>query len=74
MELPEIPESERIYFNIPYQAKGLANELHCEYDGDKKLWFTGLKNTHLHMLVKKFGVNEATSETAKLLLDEKLEE
>lgn len=70
--LPPIPENERIYFNVPYMAKGLAMVTNCGFDSSKKLWFTGCNNTFLYVLVNKYKINKNTSENAKKLLDEAL--
>lgn len=41
---------------------------------EKKRWFTGSLNTHSHALVGLYRVNDATSDQARELLKEKLEE
>lgn len=71
--LPPLQEDERIYLNVTYKTKPFAQYAHCGFDSEKKLWFTGSLNAHLHELVKLYGVNEATSEKAKQLLKEKLD-
>ena len=71
--LPPLPEDERIYLNVPYMARDFAKASHCGFDSEKKLWFTGSHNANLVALVKLYGVNETTSEKAKRLLKEKLE-
>lgn len=71
--LPPLPEDERIYLNVPDIAKDFAKYSHCGFDPERKLWFTGSLNKYLHVLVDLYGVNEATSEKAKQLLKEKLE-
>lgn len=70
--LPALLEDERIYLNASYMARGFAWYSHCEFDPEKKLWFTGLHNGNLSTLVKLYGVNKATSDKAKQLLKEKI--
>lgn len=65
MTLPPLEENERIYLNVPYNARGFAKAVHCGFDPDKKLWFTGLQNRHLAKLIELYGVNEATSEEVR---------
>ncbi len=72
--LPPLPEDERIYLNVPYMARDFARYSHCGFDPEKKLWFTGSLNRNLCALVELYGVNEATTEKAKRLLKEKLED
>lgn len=72
--LPPLPEDERIYLNVDYIARSFAKFCHCGFDTATKLWFTGCKNAHLHSLVDLYGVNEATSEKARHLLEEALAE
>lgn len=72
--LPPLTEEERIYLNVPYAAKQFAQYSNCGFDSDKKLWFTGVHNSNLYALVDLYGVNKATSQPAKQLLREKLEE
>ncbi len=72
--LPPLPEDDRIYLNVPYRARGFAQYSHCGFDTARKLWFTGSLNSHLFALVTLYGVNEATSDKAKQLLQEKLTE
>lgn len=72
--LPPLTEEERIYLNVPYAAKRFAQYSNCGFDSDKKLWFTGVHNSNLYALVDLYGVNEATSQQARQLLREKLEE
>ena len=72
--LPILAEDERIYLNVSYAAKQFAQYSNCGFDSDKKLWFTGVHNSNLYALVDLYGVNEATSECAKQMLKEKLEE
>ena len=66
--LPPLTEEERIYLTVPYMARGFAQYSHCGFDSEKKLWFTGLHNSNLRVLIKLYEVNEATSEKAKRLL------
>lgn len=73
-ELPPLQEDERIYLNVPYKLKDFAKRLHCSYDPEKRLWFTGSLNPNLPSLVKLYGVNDATSENARRLLESKLNE
>ena len=68
--LPPLPEDERIYFNVPYMARDFAKCAHCSFDKDKKLWFTGCLNTYLRSLVRLYGINDATSEKARQLLQQ----
>ena len=68
--LPRLAEEERIYLNVPYMAKGFAQQTNCGFDSSKKLWFTGVNNSNLQTLVELYGINEATSEMAKQLLKE----
>lgn len=70
--LPPLEENEKIYFNIPYETNGLAKATHCGYDPEKKLWFTGCNNTNIVVLIKRYGMNENTSENAMKLLEETL--
>ncbi len=70
--LPPLPEDERIYFNVPYAQKDIAKRWHCGFDPEKKLWFTGCFNTNLVLLTMWFGVNEATSEKARKLMEAEL--
>jgi len=72
--LPPLTEEERIYLNVPYTAKQFAQYSNCGFDSDKKLWFTGVHNSNLYALVDLYGVDEATSQQARQLLREKLEE
>lgn len=67
-----IKEDERIYLNIPYNERFVAREYKCKWDAEKKLWFAGFLNSNLKLLVQAYGVNDATSEKARLLLKEKL--
>lgn len=69
-----IPEGERIYFDVPYMCRDLAKYCHCRFDKEKKLWYTGLKNSNLYTLVDFYGVNNKTSEKAKELLKEIIKE
>ncbi len=71
--LPPLQEDERIYLNVPYMARGFAKSTNCRFDNVKKLWFTGPFNSFLCELVSLYGVNEITSEKARRLLEEKLE-
>lgn len=71
---PPLPEDERIYLNVAYTKRALARIAHCSFDRVKKLWFTGSMNLCLRSLVEIYGVNEATSEKALKLLEEKLKE
>ena len=68
--LPPLPEDERIYLNVKYKKSGFARRCHCGYDSEKKLWFTGPRNANLYGLVLCYGVNEATSDKAKKLLQD----
>lgn len=70
---PPLPDDERIYFNVPYAARDFAKYAHCGFDPEKKLWFTGCFNSNLYVLVKLYGINEATSEKARQLMTEQLE-
>ena len=72
--LPILAEDERIYLNVSYAAKQFAQYSNCGFDSDKKLWFTGIHNSNLYALIELYGVNEATSQQARQLLREKLEE
>lgn len=72
--LPPLSEDDRIYLNVPYRARGFAKYSHCRFDSEKKLWFIGILNSNLRDLVKRYGVNEATSGKAKQLLKEKMED
>ena len=69
--LTPLAEDERIYLNVPYNARYFAKYSNCGFDGEKKLWFTGLNNTYISELIKLYGVNEATSKKTKQLLKEK---
>ncbi len=69
--LPLLPEDERTYLNVPYVSRGFAKCTHCGFDGVKKLWFTGLQNTKLQILIQLYGVNSATSHKMLNLLNEK---
>lgn len=71
--LPPLPEDERIYLNVTYKTRDFAKYVHCGFDPEKKLWFTGSRNTYLETLVNFYGVNEATSAKARRLLKERLE-
>lgn len=71
--LPPLPEDERIYFDVPYMARDFARYSHCGFDSEKKLWFTGCKNSNLIALVELYGVNGATSDKARLLLKDALD-
>ena len=54
-------------------ARNFAKLSHCGFDSNKKLWFTGLLNSNLYALVELYGVNnEATSDKAKQMLNNKL--
>lgn len=67
--LPPLEENERIYLDIPYMARGIAQASNCGFDDTRRLWFTGIHNARLETLIKMFGVNEeATSDYAKQLL------
>lgn len=67
--LPPLEENERIYLDIPYMARGIAQASNCGFDDTRRLWFAGIYNARLETLIKMFGINEeATSETAKQLL------
>ena len=71
--LPSLQEDERIYLNVPYMAREFAKCANCGFDSKTKLWFTGLHNANLEQLIDLYGVNEATSENARKLLKDKLE-
>lgn len=71
-KLPRLAEDERIYLNVDYMARGFAKYCHCGFDSERKLWFTGCKNAHLDSLVGLYGVNKATSDKARKLLEEAL--
>ena len=71
--LPPLPEDERIYLNVAYQARDFARYCHCGFDSERKLWFTGSHNAHLGSLVELYGVNVATSAKARRLLKERLD-
>ena len=70
--LPLLLEEDRINLNAPYMARGFAKHSNCGFDGERKLWFTGINNSNLVALVKLYGVNEATSVKMKQLLEEKM--
>ena len=72
--LPTLPEHERIYLNVPYQAKQFAQASHCGFDSERKLWFTGMHNANLSALVELYGINDATSDEMKQLVQEKVKE
>lgn len=72
--LPPLPEDERIYLNVSYVERDFAKYCHCGFDRERKLWFTGSLNASLLLLVRLYGVNEATSEKAMQLLREKIGE
>ena len=59
---------------LAYAAKQFAQYSNCGFDSDKKLWFTGIHISNLYALIELYGVNEATSQQARKLLREKLEE
>lgn len=67
--LPHLPEDERIYLNVTYKTKSFAQYSNCGFDSEKKLWFTGIHNSNLQELIELYGVNKATSEKAKQLLE-----
>ena len=69
--LPLLQDDDRIYLNVPYRRRGFAKATNCGYDSEKKLWFTGMHNTSLSMLIEVYGVNEATSEKVINLLKQK---
>lgn len=56
--LSELPDNERIFFNVPYNMKNTAKALRCCFDKEKKLWFTGLSNSHLVVLTSFFEINQ----------------
>lgn len=70
--LPPLPEDERIYLNVPYMARDFARYSHCGFDGEIKLWFTGCKNANLEDLIYLYGINDATSDKARKLLEDEL--
>lgn len=55
--LSELSDSERIFFIVPYEMKNIAKELGCCFDTGKKMWFTGLNNSHLKSLTRLFEIN-----------------
>ncbi len=71
--LPDLPEDERIYLNVPYKARSFAKATHCGFDSIRKLWFTGPHNAYIISLIDLYGINEETSEKAKALLKLQLE-
>ena len=71
--LPPLPEDERIYLNVQYNKKGFAKIANCGFDAERKLWFTGSRNTYIKALVDLYGINESTSKKALQLLKERLE-
>ncbi len=71
--LPPLQEDERIYFEVPYMARGMARHCHCGFDPDRKLWFTGCKNKMLFALVHTYDVSDETSEKAKEMMRLELE-
>jgi hypothetical protein len=70
--LPVLQEDERIYFNVPYKARGFAKISNCAFDGERKLWYTGIENTFLRQLIDLYGINKETSSKAMLLIEKKL--
>lgn len=72
--LPQLPEDERIYLNVQYNNRSFAKITNCRFDGERKLWFTGPRNSYIESLIKVYGINEATSEKAIQLLNEKTED
>ena len=72
--LPPLPEDERIYLNVQYNNRSFARITNCGFDGERKLWFTGPRNSFIESLIKVYGINEATSEKAIQLLNEKTED
>lgn len=70
--LPTLPEDERIYLNVEYSKRSLAKYSNCGFDSIKKLWFTGIYNCNLYILVETYGINDATSEKLRKLVEERL--
>ena len=42
--LPQLPEDERIYLNVPYQERNFAKITNCGFDKEKKELFNALEN------------------------------
>lgn len=70
--LPPLNEEERVYLNVPYMARGFARACHCQFDSERKLWFTGLHNKHLLELIEMYGINEHTSPNSTQLVKTQL--
>lgn len=70
--LHPLPEDERIYFNTSFAERGIARACNCRFDRERKIWFTGCKNSKLELLISWFGINEATSEKAMELMQAEL--
>ena len=69
--LPPLPADERIYFNTTWETRDFAKVTNCGFDNEKKLWFTGVLNSNIESLIIMYGINQATSEKALKLLEEK---
>ena len=70
--LPPLPEDERIYFSTSYETREFAKACHCNFDPISKLWYTGIHNTSIELLLKCYNVHESTSEKARKLLEERI--
>ncbi len=70
--LGPIPKDKRIYLKIEYTPRRFLEYSNCRFDPEKKLWFTGIYHECLEYLIEKYGIHEATSETALAMLKEKL--
>ena len=63
-QFPPLTEENRIYFSVPYMARYFAKCVHCGFDPEKKLWFTGIHNKNMAGLLRLYDIHEATSEKA----------
>lgn len=64
-DLPEIAEEERIYLKVRYNNRQFAQTCQCGFDDERKLWFTGIKNSNLYALIRLYGLHDATSDEMK---------
>jgi len=70
--LPPLAEDERIYLNVPYMARAFAQSANCGFDQKRRLWFAGSANSNLQALVELYGINDATTEKARQMLEARL--
>ena len=73
-KLNQLPEEDRIYLNVEYTDRWFARHCHCGFDTNKKIWFTGCKNTNIDLLIDCYGIHDITSDKARHSLKAELKD